>query len=160
MGDTQLAENAPARILLACQQLETSCAQLYVDMARVCRSDRDAADFFLKMAGEEEQHGRSFDFLFKILDISNVTVSVDWKTVTGALESIEKIAGQVKGLEKCQLRDILRVAIQIEERLMGLHADMVAQVEDPQWLELFRGLVGADADHAEEFRKLERRRFP
>ena len=64
------------------------------------------------------------------------------------------------GIEKRSLRDLLRVAIHIEERLMGLHADVVAQVEELQWLNLFKGLSYADADHAEVFRQFERRRFP
>lgn len=157
--ETQAAENAPARVLMACQQVETACAELYGDIAELCRSDREAADFFRKMAREEEEHRAQFEFLYKILNVTEVGVNVDLKVVAGALEAIEKIAGQVKGIESCRLKDILSVAIRIEERLASLHADVVAQVEDPQWQSLFQGLVRADVNHAEGFRGFRRRRF-
>lgn len=140
-------------ILDICCDIELAGEELYLLFAELFAANLEIAALWRKTALEEGNHAAQFG-LAKRLRIGVVeAVSVDMGKAERALAFVRSVLQHVRTAPPT-LREALRLAIELEEKLADFHMDCVAKFTEQCYREMFTAMMEADEGHVRALRNL------
>jgi len=136
--------------LKACAEAERLVGRFYGDLAERFRFF-PAAEVFRRLADDEEEHARAFEFLRSIasrLDEQMVVAPAFYGNLERLRGGLEEATASLSGAgDEKALREAVRVALRVEATAIERDKAAFAQVDDREFRNLLNALVGADEAH-------------
>jgi rubrerythrin len=134
------------RVLDVCRDLELLNEQLYLYLATLFPGDKDITELWEKTAREESNHAHQFELAIKANKGLLDSVSMGLPKAENMYKYIQEVLDEVKR-HPPGLRDALKGAIALEDRLSEFHLDCVAGFVEESHKQLFRAMMAADNHH-------------
>lgn len=135
-----------------CSKIEARFAELYNYYSELFSDNVDAAELWKKVAAEEEDHLRQFEFANRIYRWADFTPNVQFARVRNVSEKMDALLGYVR-LNPPQLETALRKSIEIEEALADLHMTSAVMFADENTQNLFKAMAKSEQGHIESLRR-------
>ena len=143
----------PEELMALAWYLEEGAYKFYSGMAQMLE-DREAKDFFQKLATEEEHHKASLLQLYR--EFSGATSDqgfpgsvISLGTEGDVMEGGMSVRDALKWAKERKLIDILELSLSLETHSYDLLLKMGRQVKDQRSEEVFQVLAKAEKDHLE-----------
>ncbi len=142
--------------LRSCAEAERAVGDFYRFLGETFSDHGEASRAFLRLAAEEEGHGRTFDFLRSLVRDGDQEALL--KPACG--ENLERLK---RGLEKARhgirakpcLADAVGMALLLEETTLERDKAAFAEIEDREVRRLLESLITADDGHRRELEHLQ-----
>jgi rubrerythrin len=144
---------AKRKFLDVCMGIEGLCADLYHYYSKIYEDIPEASSLWEKTALEEENHRKQFELALKLWDETEFEVLNDSLNQACSIhEKLLKLMEQIKNT-KPDLLIAVSKAIEMEEKLAGLHAHNSLKFKEESMQNLFKALSDADLDHVADLQR-------
>lgn len=145
------------KVLEICRDVELANAALYHYFAEIFSSDNEVAALWNKTAREEENHAKQFVLGIKMRKEQIVeALSIDGSKAKDLLNFVKSLSAQMRTSPPDKV-EALRIAINLEERLVGFHMTTVSGFADNNLKKLFTAMMKTDDHHVEKLHEMHRR---
>lgn len=145
------------KVLEICRDVELANAALYHYFAEIFSSDGELAALWRKTAEEEENHAKQFVLGIKMRKEQIVaSLSVDGSKAKDMLSFVKALSAQVRRNPPDKV-EALRIALNVEERLVGFHMATVSGFTDNNLKKLFAAMMKTDDHHVEKLHEMHQR---
>lgn len=135
-----------------CSKIEARFAELYHYYSELFSDNRDAAELWQKVADEEENHLRQFEFADRLYRWADFTVNVQIARVRRVCEKMDALLEFVRR-NPPHLETALRKSIEMEELLADLHMTSAVMFADENTQNLFKAMAKSEKDHIESIKR-------
>lgn len=151
---SEMTDKTTKKIFLeVCMGIEALCAKLYHFYSIIYEDIPEAARFWKKAALEEENHRKQFELALHLLNETEFTVSKgSLKRAYSIQYKLLKLLEHIKS-NKPDLLTAVSKAIEMEEKLAGLHAYTALDFKEESMQRLFKALSEADRDHVDDMQR-------
>lgn len=129
-----------------CSKIEARFAELYHYYGEIFSEDFDASKLWKKVALEEENHLRQFEFADRLYRWSDFVVTVDLERAQRICNKMDTLLEHVRQTPPT-LETALTKAIEMEEALADLHVTTAVIFADKAIQKMFKAMAGSDAEH-------------
>ena len=136
----------------ACARIEARFAELYHYYSELFSDDADASALWKKVASEEENHLRQFEFADRLYRWADFTVTVKIERAQRVCEKMDSLLEFVHRNPPV-LETALRKAIEMEEVLADIHMASAVMFDDIGTQELFKAMAKSDHDHIQSLKR-------
>ena len=134
-----------------CREIEGIFAELYHFYSDLFADNVEASRMWKKTAMEEENHQHQFALARRMLSNIECVANVDIDSVVTVRDKLLKLVPYMKK-NPPDLVTALTRAIEMEEKLMDLHASRAVSFSDPEIKKFFAAMINFDQDHVEMLR--------
>lgn len=134
-----------------CSDIEGLFADLYHYYSDLFTDDHDASRLWKKTAIEEENHQTQFKLARKLIHNINCQALVETAAADDIRNRLKRLLQHVHE-NPPDLDTALSKAVEMEEKLVLLHASTVVVYDDPEVKRLFAAMLEFDKDHIEALR--------
>ncbi|HXE98203.1 MAG TPA: hypothetical protein VN642_17505 [Dongiaceae bacterium] len=139
-------------IFKICSKIEAGFAELYHYYSELFSEDFDASALWKKVANEEENHLRQFEFADRIYRDADFKVLVDAGRSRMVCEKLGSLLEHVRQTPPT-LETALEKAIEMEEVLADLHMTAAVEFADESIQKLFKAMAASDQEHIQSLRR-------
>jgi len=130
-----------------CKGIEGLCADMYHYYSRIYEDNPEASELWKKTALEEENHQLQFGLAMRLLYETEFEVMKDSLKHAKSIEnSLQKFMEHIKA-HKPDLLTAVSQAVEMEEKIAGLHVHTALTFRDGSVKRLFTALSDADHEH-------------
>lgn len=134
-----------------CREIEGIFAELYHYYSDLFSDNQEVSRMWKKTAMEEENHQHQFALARRMLSNIDCVANVDIDSVVTIRDKLLKLVPYMKK-NPPDLVTALTRAIELEEKLMDLHASRAVCFSDPETKKFFSAMINFDQDHVETIR--------
>jgi rubrerythrin len=134
-----------------CIEIEGLFAEIYHYYSDIFTDDITASQLWKKTAIEEESHQAQFKFARRLIKDINSQALVETSVADDIRNKLRRLLQHVKE-NPPDLVTALSRSIELEEKLVMLHASTVVIYEDPEVKRLFAAMLEFDQDHIQALR--------
>ena len=141
------------KFLDVCMGIEGLCADLYHYYSKIYEDIPEASSLWEKTALEEENHRKQFELALKLWNETEFEVLNE--SLEQAVMIHEKLLRLMEQIKNTKLDLLIAVskAIEMEEKLAGLHAHNSLKFKEESMQNLFKALSDADLDHVADLQR-------
>lgn len=150
--ETQHEQSDDFLIFGICAKIEARFAELYHYYSELFSDDSDAAGLWKKVAEQEENHLRQFEFADRLYRWDDFKVNVEIERARRICEKMNVLLEHVRQ-NPPDLETALRKAISMEEVLAEFHMASAVIFADKNTQKLFRAMAECDRDHIQSLKR-------
>jgi rubrerythrin len=135
-------------LLDVCEQLETRVAALYHFFAELYADMPELAALWRKTASEEENHMLQFRLAYRLESIVSLQPLVEVAAVRQTLDRVTELLDKVRQTPP-SWQSALRLAIEMEDKLVSLHATTAMSFAEASMNGLFKSMMAHDQQHVQ-----------
>lgn len=139
-------------LLDVCEQLETRVAELYHYFAELYADMPELAALWRKTASEEENHMLQFRLAYRLESIVSLQPLVEVAAVRTTVEKVTELIAKVRSTPP-DWQGALRLAIDMEDKLVSLHATTAMSFAEASMNALFTSMMAHDQQHVQALRR-------
>lgn len=139
-------------IFSICAKIEAGFAELYHYYSELFSEDPDVSALWKKVAAEEENHARQFDFADRLYRNADFNVTVDAGRPQRVFEKLCSLLEHVRQNPPALETALVR-AIEMEEVLADLHMATAVKFADESIQKMFIAMSGSDREHIQSLRR-------
>lgn len=150
--ETEHEKSGDYLIFNICAKIEAGFAELYHYYGELFSKDHDASALWKKVAAEEENHFRQFEFADRLYRNADFDMNVETGRAQRVCEKLGSLLEHVRQ-NPPTLETALVRAIEMEEVLADLHMTTAVKFADESVQKMFRAMSGSDQEHIQSLRR-------
>ncbi len=149
-----IKDNKIALFLDTCARIEGSCAELYHYYSEIFQECKETSDLWKKTALEEENHKRQFELALRLHENAEFALVTDLDDTYRIYHRLQNLLEHVR-VNPPDMITALTKAIEMEERLAGLHMESSVRFGNKSIQEMFQAMSDFDHEHVNSLKRLQ-----
>lgn len=136
-----------------CRSIETIASQIYQQLAGDPSYSMEVRSVFRNLCNDERDHARQFDLVLQGADQEVEALS---RVAGGQIELALQLAHNMEEMldqRRLSEEEALRLAVEMEQRFLGIHIHNTMHFDNPRLAELFASLGRYDETHVNQLRE-------